>query len=300
MPKLQLIAPSGYPQDQDAVARAVDYFAQRGWMVKGQGAALRQYQRFAGTDDERLLEINSLTRFKDDAAKPDLVMALRGGYGVSRFIDLIDFVALAETDLKFMGHSDFTLFSLAYQALTGKPSYIGPMACFDFGPENLSSFMETHFWRLLDEGQDLIEVKVAQPYNFTSESMLWGGNLTMVNQAVGTPYLPKIEGGILFVEDINEHPYRIERNLYQLRDAGILEAQAAVVLGQFNGYKLYDNDHGYNFDEMVIHLRKRCNVPILTDLPFGHVRDKVTLPVGQKAQLNVNGDAGYTLQVHSI
>ena len=122
----------------------------------------------------------------------------------------------------------------------------------------------------------------------------------MVNQAVGTPYLPKIEGGILFIEDINEHPYRIERNLYQLRDAGILEAQAAVVLGQFNGYKLYDNDHGYNFDEMVVHLRKRCNVPILTDLPFGHVRDKVTLPVGQKAQLNVNGDAGYTLQVHSI
>lgn len=300
MPTLQFIAPSGYPQDQDSVARAVDYFAQRGWVVKGQGAALRQFQRFAGTDEERFVEFNSLTRFKDSPIKPDLVMALRGGYGVSRFIDRLDFAALAETDLKFIGHSDFTLFSLAYLAKMGKPSYIGPMGCFDFGPEQLSEFMQSHFWRLLNDGEDTIEVSTAQPYTFDCDAMLWGGNLTMVNQAVGTPYLPQITGGILFVEDINEHPYRIERNLYQLRDAGILEAQAAVVLGQFNGYKLYDNDHGYDFDEMVAHLRSRCDVPILTNLPFGHVRDKVTLPIGQNAVLNVHGDAGYTLKVRAI
>ena len=122
----------------------------------------------------------------------------------------------------------------------------------------------------------------------------------MVTQAVGTPYLPQVEGGILFVEDINEHPYRIERNLYQLRDAGILESQSAVLLGQFNGYQLYDNDHGYDFNEMVAHLRSRCDVPILTDLPFGHVRHKVTLPIGQKAVLDVQGDLGYSLKVHSI
>ncbi|MGL4767063.1 MAG: LD-carboxypeptidase [Formosimonas sp.] len=297
---LQLIAPSGYPQDQDSVARAVDYFTQRNWQVKGQGAALRQFQRFAGTDEERLREFNGLARFKDNPSKPDLVMALRGGYGVSRFIDNLDFAALAQADLRFMGHSDFTLFSLAYLALTGKSSYIGPMACFDFGAEHLSDFTQTHFWRLLQEREDLIEVTTAQPHQFDSEAVLWGGNLTMVNQAVGTPYLPSIQGGILFVEDINEHPYRIERNLYQLRDAGILEAQSAVILGQFNGYKLYDNDHGYDFEQMVAHLRSRCAVPILTDLPFGHVRDKVTLPIGQTAQLSVKGAAGYTLAVRAI
>lgn len=300
MRALQFIAPSGYPQDQDAVARAVDYFAQRQWSVKGQGSAMRQYQRFAGTDAERLAEINALTRFAGLPNKPELVMALRGGYGVSRFIDQIDWAGLAPLKLKFMGHSDFTLFSLAYYAQTGLPSYIGPMACFDFGAQEISDFMESHFWRLLDEGEDLVEVKTAQPYTYTSDAVLWGGNLTMVNQAVGTPYLPQVEGGILFVEDINEHPYRIERNLYQLRDAGILESQSAVLLGQFNGYQLYDNDHGYDFNEMVAHLRSRCDVPILTDLPFGHVRHKVTLPIGQKAVLDVQGDLGYSLKVHSI
>ena len=88
--------------------------------------------------------------------------------------------------------------------------------------------------------------------------------------------------------------------MYQLRDAGILEQQAAIVLGQFNGYQLYDSDNGYNFDEMVAHLRAHCRVPILTGLPFGHVRDKVTLPVGQNARLLVEAEKGYELKVKAI
>lgn len=301
MPILQLIAPSGFPQDQDSVARAVAYFVEREWTVRGQGAALRHFQRFAGADAERLAEINGLVRFADGNEKcPDLVMALRGGYGISRFMDQIDFSALAQANLHFIGHSDFTAFCLGYYAQTGKPSYIGPMACFDFGSEKPSVFMEAHFWQLLAQGHDVILVETAQPHQFEAEGVLWGGNLTMVNQLVGTPFLPDVKGGILFLEDINEHPYRIERSLYQLRDAGILEQQSAVILGQFNGYKLYDNDQGYDFDEMVAHMRSRCDVPILTDLPFGHVRDKVTLPIGQVAQLKVLGDAGYRLTVHAI
>lgn len=301
MPILHIVAPSGYPQDQNSVARAVDYFTERGWTVRGQGSALRHFQRFAGTDAERLAEINHLMRFADgQEKKPDLVMALRGGYGVSRFMDLIDFDGLAQVDLRFMGHSDFTAFCLGYYAKTGRPSYIGPMACFDFGSEVPSLFMEAHFWQMLAQGHDVVIVDVAQPHQFEAEGVLWGGNLTMVNQLVGTPFLPDVKGGILFLEDINEHPYRIERSLYQLRDAGILEQQSAVILGQFNGYKLYDNDHGYDFNEMVAHMRSRCDVPILTDLPFGHVRDKVTLPIGKVAQLNVLGDAGYRLTVHAI
>lgn len=300
MPILQLIAPSGFPQDQESVARAIDYFTQRGWQVKGQCAALRQHERFAGTDAERLDEINSLSNILSNESVPELVMALRGGYGLSRIIDKIDFHALAKRDLKFVGHSDFTLFSLAYYALTGKASYIGPMACFDFGSEKISPFMEQHFWTLLQEKKDLIDVKARQPYTFSSEGVLWGGNLTMVNQAVGTPYLPQIKNGILFLEDINEHPYRIERNLYQLRDAGILERQSAVILGQFNGYKLYENDQGYSFESMVEHLRDCCQVPILTDLPFGHIHHKVTLPVGEKAALTVKGISGYQLTVRAI
>ena len=303
MPTLQLIAPSGDPHDQDAVARAVDYFQSKSWRVKGQSAAMRHHQRFAGTDDERTNELNALAKYahaEHAVHKPDLVMALRGGYGLSRILDRIDFAALAAADLKFMGHSDFTAFTLAYLALTGKPSYAGPMACFDFGAENLSPFTQHHFWELLGAGADATQIKTAQPYDFDAQGTLWGGNLTMISQLVGSKYLPDVKGGILFLEDINEHPYRIERAMYQLREAGILESQSAVVLGQFNGYKLYDNDAGYDFEQMVAHLRSRCNVPILTQLAFGHVRDKLTLPVGTQAHLSVKGDAGYTLSFTKI
>ena len=305
MPILQLIAPSSNPQDRNAIARGVDYFIRQGWRVSGQACALRQMQRFAGTDEERLNELNALARFANpseevQAKRPDLVMALRGGYGLSRLLDRIDFEGIAEAKLCLMGHSDFTAFNLAYYTRTGMPSYNGPMLSFDFGSESLSSFMTEHFWNVIQNGEDKIIVKRAQPYEFDTQGILWGGNLTMVNQMVGTPYLPKIEGGILFLEDINEHPYRIERNLYQLRDAGILEKQVAVLMGQFNGYQLYDSDNGYNFDEMIAHMRERCQVPILTGLPFGHVRDKVTLPVGQNAQLSVYGSKGYELTVKAI
>lgn len=305
MPILQLIAPSSNPQDRNAIARGVDYFIRQGWRVSGQACALRQMQRFAGTDEERLNELNALARFANpseevQAKRPDLVMALRGGYGLSRLLDRIDFEGIAEAKLCLMGHSDFTAFNLAYYTRTGMPSYNGPMLSFDFGSESLSSFMTEHFWNVIQNGEDKIIVKRAQPYEFDTQGILWGGNLTMVNQMVGTPYLPKIEGGILFLEDINEHPYRIERNLYQLRDAGILEKQVAVLMGQFNGYQLYDSDNGYNFDEMIAHMRERCQVPIFTGLPFGHVRDKVTLPVGQNAQLSVHGSKGYELTVKAI
>ena len=305
MPVLQLIAPSSNPQDRNAIARGVDYFVRQGWRVTGQACALRHTQRFAGTDDERLNELNSLSRFanpsEDVKAKhPDLVMALRGGYGLSRLLDRIDFEAIAQSKLCLMGHSDFTAFNLAYYTKTGMPSYNGPMLSFDFGPESPSPFMLKHFWNLINNGEDVIAVKMPQPCAFDASGILWGGNLTMINQLVGTPYLPNIEGGILFLEDINEHPYRIERNLYQLRDAGVLDKQAAILLGQFNGYQLYDSDNGYNFDEMVAHMRSRCQVPILTGLPFGHVRDKVTLPVGQMAHLSVQAEKGYELRVNAI
>ena len=305
MPVLQLIAPSGNPHDRNAVARGVDYFTRQGWRVTGQACALRQMQRFAGTDEERLHEINSLTRFINPteelkSKRPDLVMALRGGYGLSRLLDRIDYAEIAKAKLCFMGHSDFTAFNLAYLAQAGMPSYNGPMMSYDFGADTPSKFMLSHFWNLLNHGEDTISVKIAQPYTFNVNKTLWGGNLTMINQLIGTPYLPNIEGGILFLEDINEHPYRIERNLYQLRDAGILEQQSAILLGQFNGFQLYDSDAGYDFGAMVEHFRSRCDVPILMGLPYGHVREKATLPVGQKAQLRVQGEAGFELVVRAI
>jgi muramoyltetrapeptide carboxypeptidase len=101
--------------------------------------------------------------------------------------------------------------------------------------------------------------------------------------------LPRIKGGVLFLEDVNEHPYRIERSLLQLHQAGVLDAQKAVVLGQFTDYKKSPLDRGYTLKSAIDHLRSVCSVPILTGLPFGHVPTKVCLPVGRRVTLAVQG-----------
>jgi muramoyltetrapeptide carboxypeptidase len=121
---------------------------------------------------------------------------------------------------------------------------------------------------------------------------LWGGNLSMLLSLLGTPHWPAarlIKGGVLFLEDVNEHPYRIERGLLQLHQAGVLAAQKAVVLGQFSAWKPTPLDRGFNMKTVVAHLRSVLSVPVLTGLPFGHMPTKVTLPVGRTVQLLVQG-----------
>ena len=116
---------------------------------------------------------------------------------------------------------------------------------------------------------------------------MWGGNLAMIAHLSGTPHLPRIDGGILFLEDIGESPYRCERMLYQLHFAGLLARQRAVLLGTFNGYTLSDSDNGYDAAAMVAHARARFGVRIYTGLPFGHTPEKLTLPVGGRCALDV-------------
>jgi muramoyltetrapeptide carboxypeptidase len=119
---------------------------------------------------------------------------------------------------------------------------------------------------------------------------------------VGTPYLPsrqQTQDGILFLEDVNEHPYRLERMLMQLLDAAILNNQSAILLGGFSAYRLYDNDKGYTLERAIEAIRQRLpdNIPILTGLPFGHQANKITLPVGAQATLDYNGN-GFHLKAN--
>jgi muramoyltetrapeptide carboxypeptidase len=117
---------------------------------------------------------------------------------------------------------------------------------------------------------------------------LWGGNLAVLTSLVGSPYMPPVEGGILFVEDVNEQPFRIERMIYQLHLAGILERQQALVLGDFTGHKPFDYDNGYDLHAMIEQMRSVIGIPIVTGLQFGHIPDMVTLPVGADAHLVAN------------
>src|SRR6185436_6468218 len=114
---------------------------------------------------------------------------------------------------------------------------------------------------------------------------LWGGNLCMVNSLLGTKYFPQIKGGVLYFEDVNEHPYRIERNLLQLHQAGVLDAQKAIVLGAVSGFRPSPLDRGYSLAAAIARIRAVTRTPILTGLAFGHVATKVTVPVGARVRL---------------
>lgn len=283
----ELIAPSGYPHDPEAIRRALHRLHAQGHRVEGVSATERRYQRFAGTDGERAAELN---RLADPSRKlPDIVLAVRGGYGAVRILHGLDYEGLqrrlTDQPVALVGHSDFTAIQLALLARAGLKTFSGPMLMGDFGAENLNEAMQQHFWQALTKPSLTLTSNVPQVQSVDASGMLWGGNLAVLASLVGTPYLPPVEGGILFVEDVNEQPFRLERLLYQLHLAGILERQQALVLGDFSGGKPFEYDNGYDLNAMIEQVRSVIGIPVITGLQFGHIPNLLTLPVGADAHL---------------
>jgi muramoyltetrapeptide carboxypeptidase len=286
---IAIVAPSGYPADPEALDRAVTRLRALGHQVHDFCSTYPKHQRFAASDAQRVDQLHAAARHPET----EIVMALRGGYGLSRLLPEIDFGLLAASGKLFVGHSDFTLVHLGLLATGGAVSFAGPMICDDFSRADLSEFTQSHFWQCLNGP---FNVTVAAEHNPVADvqGKLWGGNLSMIVHLIGTPWMPNIDGGILFLEDINEHPYRVERMILQLLHAGVLARQQAVVLGDFSGYRLSDYDNGYDFNAMLAFLRSQLSVPVLQGLPFGHARDKLTLPVGADCRVQ-SGPAGLNL-----
>lgn len=289
---IAIVAPSAYPPDLDAYLRAVEGLRAQGHTVHDYYNPLAKELRFGGSDALRLAQLHAA------ATNPavEMVIALRGGYGISRLLPEIDFKLLADSGKLFVGHSDFTALQLGLLAQTGAASFAGPMICDDFSRADISEFTHRHFWECISSPGLHLRVEAAGNPSVEASGVLWGGNLSMLVSLLGTPWMPVVEGGILFIEDINEHPYRVERMLLQLLHAGVLGKQKAVLFGDFSGYRLTDFDNAYNFDSMLAGLRSRMAVPLLTGLPFGHIRDKITLPVGAAARLASDAQ-GFTLAV---
>jgi muramoyltetrapeptide carboxypeptidase len=281
-PGIAIVAPSGYAPDVVALERAIARFEARGCWVKSYYDPAAIYQRFGADDEARAAQLHAAAR----DSEVDLVLALRGGYGLSRLLPLLDVDLLARSGKRFVGHSDFTVLHMALLAHSQTVSFAGPMVCDDFSREDPSDFTMRHFWDCLSQSAHTVSAAVSGNPRISVSGTLWGGNLTMLCHLLGTPYFPRIEQGILFVEDVNEHPYRVERLLLQLQHAGVLEKQQALVLGDFSGYRLTPYDNGYDFDTMLAYLRQRLSVPVVTGLPFGHIRDKATLAVGAHAELS--------------
>lgn len=301
MSQFHLIAPSGYCINQEAAQRGVARLLDDGHRVQNQTIIPRRQQRFAGTEAQRLRDINALAHLP---GTDQIVLAVRGGYGASRLLEQIDWQGLADRQqqdpLLICGHSDFTVIQLGLLALHNVITFSGPMLAGNFGAPELNAFTLEHFWRALQNPTYSVEWQGEGP-TCERKGQLWGGNLAMVVSLIGTRWLPAIENGILVLEDINEHPFRVERMLLQLHHAGILDRQQAIVLGSFSGSAANDYDAGYDLATMIDYLRSRVSVPIISGLDFGHEQRTVTLPLGAQASLvHAAGKTSLTLSGHPV
>ncbi|MFC5740145.1 muramoyltetrapeptide carboxypeptidase [Dyella tabacisoli] len=290
MTKVRLIAPSGYPHDRDAMARGVARLRDAGCTLEGLEVLDRTELRYAGSDAERAADINALATCD---VLPDIALAIRGGYGATRLLEHLHYDALRErlsgASSVLVGHSDFTALQLALYAKSGLCTFGGPMLGPDFGAEAPSGLTLPHFWSTVRSAQSQALWQSSGESDLDVQGPLWGGNLAVLCSLLGTPYFPRIDGGILFVEDVGEPPFRIERLLYQLHLSGVLGRQRALILGDFTDCRPSTYDNGYGLTEGFAQLRRVAGIPVLDGMPFGHAPNKFTLPFGAPARLRVTG-----------
>jgi muramoyltetrapeptide carboxypeptidase len=294
---IYLYSPASAVRDKAAFKRGVARLKALGHEVEVDSDALATHTRFAGDDATRLAALHRAA-----ASGADVAMISRAAYGFTRILPGIHYKKVAkaiERGTRFVGMSDFTAFQTALLARAGAVTWAGPTLEVDWGVEAepddimtacfddlLTGHGEGAGWRM-DKEKPRADGQPAVPNVYVKAGQLWGGNLAVLTSLLGTPYFPEVKGGILFVEDIGEHPYRVERMLTQLLHAGVLAKQKAVVLGQFTQYKLAPHDKGFKLQTVVDWLRMQIKAPVLTNLPFGHVETKVLLPVGATVSLSV-------------
>jgi muramoyltetrapeptide carboxypeptidase len=288
--KLSIYSPSGVVVRPPALRLACRRLNGMGFEASLDADALARHQRFAGDDDTRLAALHRVA----DAA-PSIALASRGGYGLMRLLDRIQWPQMArsvERGTRWVGYSDLTSLQLGLLAHARAGSWAGPLAVDDFGRsdaeggvdevtaevfgEAMRGELEAVGFRT-DAGHDGLGVR----------GTLWGGNLATLCSLLGTPHFPRIRGGVLFVEEVNEHPYRVERGLLQLLQAGVLAAQKLVLVGAVNTWRAAPQDRGYTLKTALAAVRARTTVPLIAGLPFGHVPTKVCLPLGRRVDVVV-------------
>jgi muramoyltetrapeptide carboxypeptidase len=299
--RIYIFSPSSAVRNKAAVKRGIARLKALGHEVELDPSVFASHMRFAGDDATRIAAVERAA-----ASGADVAIITRGGYGLTRLLPTLPYKAVAKAidrGMQFVGLSDFTAFQNAVLAETGRVTWSGPAVGEDFGVEGEPDEIMQACFEDLVEGQgegtgwQLPRAEaLGQPLQH--KGVLWGGNLAIVAALAGTPWMPKVKGGILFLEDVSEHPYRIERMLTQLLYAGVLQKQKAILFGQFTNWVPYAHDRGFKLKTVIEWLRAQVKAPVLTGLPFGHVPTKVCLPVGAKVTLAVEGRDAFLLWGH--
>ena len=297
-PSVRIVAASGYLTDNTRTQAGITRLQKAGFTVTNTEALFRKHLRFSGTDAQRAEDLQEVATGK--VAPPQLLLGARGGYGAARLLPLVDWqrlgARLRASGSWLMGYSDFCTLQLALLAQGHMGSFAGPFLYSEFGSPWPSAFGMQSFIDTATGSKTGVSVTSHTSPQLDVSGTWWGGNLSVLASLAGSPYMPQIDGGILFLEDVGEQPYRIERMLQTLHLAGILKRQRAIVIGSFRISRVRDMyDENYDFAAVLSHLRNVTGVPVLTDFPFGHIREKVTMPLGFPARLRSTNN-GYTVE----
>ncbi len=288
-----IVAPASPVEDESRIDRGVRYLEKLGYDVVVGRHVTRVRGYLAGTDRERAEDLH--TMFRDRRVKA--IIALRGGYGSPRLLSHLDYRLIARHPKVFAGSSDLTALQLALWKQCRMVTFHGPMLAPDFaGP--IDGYAEEMFWRLVTSNRKagaLPLPKGTQPKSLRrgkTAGRLLGGNLSILVTLPGTPYQPDFRRSAFFIEDIGEEPYRIDRMLTHLRNAGVLSHVSAILCGQFTDCEPKNRSHpSLSLAEVLADGARSVNVPFITNLPFGHVTSKMTLPVGVRVAVDAGKGA---------
>ena len=292
--RVAVVAPASAALDPADAAAGLAALRAAGLAVEAVETAPAGY--LAGTDADRARALNRALG-RDDL---DAVVCLRGGYGLLRILDRVDYAAARARPKLVVGYSDVTALHLALWTEARLPGVSGPMVASDWAP-GLDAETEADFWRVVGGAADYDVVgpggePLACLREGEAEGTLLGGNLALTCALVGTPYLPDLGGAILFVEDVGEAPYRIDGLLARLRLAGVLERLGGLVFGLFTGTDVPPGRPTFSVDEVLAHYARYVDGPVASGLVYGHVRRKATVPIGVRARLTASA-SGTALRV---
>ena len=245
-----------------------------------------QYGYLSGTDAERAAAVNRM--FADD--RVDAVVCMRGGYGVHRMLDGVDFDVIRRNPKILLGYSDITALHTAIHMKAGLVTFHGPMPSTEW--TDFDDFTRESMFRALMSTKPLgtLENPPGEAPRClvpgVCEGPLVGGNLTLIASACGTPYQLDVTGKVLLLEDVGEYVYRIDSMLTQLRQAGMFEACAGVVLGGFTRCEEEYKDYACSLEDVIRDIVVPAGKPVLADMMIGHTKQKLTVPLGVRCRVD--------------
>ncbi len=295
----RIFASSNTGVDDSRNVLGLQRLACAGFDIKNPEITHRQYLRFGGTDQQRASDLQNMATGAIEA--PKLLLAARGGYGAIRILESVDWKSLGrlmkDKGSILAGFSDITALQCALLAQGNMSSLAAPMLYTEFGKKKPDIVSCQGFVEAITNPN--LKISLPQQTNATLSTplsgVLWGGNLSVVSALAGSAYLPNPKGGIVFLEEVGEQPYQVERMLYSLYLSGAFKNQQAIVLGAFSGAGEDSYDARYNLAAVIDHLSKVTGLPIYTGLPFGHVARKQSFPLGAMCRLTTT-DSGITLE----